>query len=574
MERAWHASYPPGMPTQIDPDAFGSINALMDDAFARHGRREFARCMGRTMRYDTLDHLSRAFAGWLHRRGVLPGARVAVMLPNMLSFPVAVVGALRAGCAIVTVNPLYTPRELEHQLRDSGAEAIVVLENFAATLEQVIGQTSIRHVVVASSGDLLGFPKGAIVNHVVRRVRRMVPAFRIPGAVPLGRALADGRRHAASLVPRDAADLAFLQYTGGTTGVSKGAMLTHRNVVAAVMQANAAIDAGLAWRGVSVPQLNVITALPLYHIYGLTGCLLIGMNRGNLLTLVPNPRDIPGLVKVLGERPFHMFPGLNTLFVALMNDERFRALDLSSLLFTQAGGMATMPAVAERWQAMTGCAISEGWGMSETAAIGTNTPVGETAHTGSIGVPLPSIDLAVRDDDNHDVPVGAPGELCIKGPNVTTGYYNRPDETARALTPDGYFRTGDIGTMDARGFFRIVDRKKDMIIVSGFNVFPTEIEAVVSGHPQVLECAVVGVPDETSGETVRLHVVPRDDTLTEASLRDWCRERLTGYKRPTAIVFCTDLPKTPVGKVLRRALRDSADTGGATSTAPETRARP
>ncbi len=557
MERAWHASYPPGMPTQIDPDAFASVNDLMEDAFARHGRRDFARCLGHTMRYDMLDRLSRAFAGWLRRRGVLPGARVAVMLPNLSSFPFTVVGALRAGCTIVTINPLYTPRELQHQLADSGAEAIVVLENFAGTLAQVIGQTAVRHVVVATSGDLLGFPRGALVNHVVRRVKRLVPAYDLPGAVPLGRALGEGRHHPWTPVARAPGDVAFLQYTGGTTGVSKGAMLTHRNVVAAVMQANAAIDAGLAWRGVTLPQLHVIAALPLYHIYGLTGCLLIGMHRGNLLTLIPNPRDIPALVKALSERPFHMFPGLNTLFVALMNDEKFRALDLSSLLFTQAGGMATMPAVAERWQKMTGCAIAEGWGMSETAAIGTNTPVGETVHTGSIGVPLPSIDLVVRDDDNRDVPVGTPGELCIRGPNVTPGYYNRPDETARALTPDGYFRTGDIGTMDARGFFRIVDRKKDMILVSGFNVFPTEIEAVVSAHPQVLECAAVGVPDPGSGEAVRLYVVARDPALTEQQVRDWCRERLTGYKRPSSIVFATELPKTPVGKVLRRALRDT-----------------
>jgi long-chain acyl-CoA synthetase len=460
------------------------------------------------------------------------------------------------------MNPLYTARELEHQLRDSGAQVVVVLENFAAVLQQALARVPVPHVVVCTMGDLLGFPKGAIVNLAVRKVKKLVPQFSLPRAIGFREAMSAVPASRFAQVRRDPDDIAFLQYTGGTTGLSKGAILTHRNVVASMLQFEAsfeAVEAGLYEENPSlapVEQYNTITALPLYHIYALAACALVGVRRGSLLTLVPNPRDIPGFVKELAKRPFHTFPGLNTLFVALTANEDFRKLDFSQLRLTGAGGMATNPAVAARWKQVTGSVVREGWGMSETCAAGTTNSARIDEHTGSIGLPLPSVDLVVRDEDNRDVAVGEPGELCIRGPNVTPGYYNRPEETASLFTPDGYMRTGDIGTMDARGYFRIVDRKKDMIIVSGFNVFPSEIEMVVGAHPGVLECAAIGVADEHSGEAVRLFVVRRDPGLGEDTLRAYCRENLTGYKQPREIVFREDLPKTPVGKVLRRALRE------------------
>ncbi|MEN9315687.1 MAG: hypothetical protein RIS35_2080 [Pseudomonadota bacterium] len=556
MERPWLGSYPPGLPHDIDPDAYGSVCEIFDEAFATHGPRNFAVCMDRFMRFEELDRASRAFAGWLQSRGIRPGARVAMMLPNVLQFPVAMVGTLRAGCIVVASNPLYTPRELEHQLKDSGAEVAIVLENFGAVLERAIQGTAVKHVVVASMGDLLGTVKGAIVNHVVRRVRKLVPPFRLPDAARFNAVLAEGRRAGFRPVAHRASDLAFLQYTGGTTGISKGAALTHRNVIAAMLQCEAAVRVAVQTKKPGLDQLNIITALPLYHIYALAGLLLPALKLGNLLTLIPNPRDMPGFVKELGKRPFHALPGLNTLFIGLMNDPGFAKLDFSSLVFTQAGGMATMPAVAKRWQDTTGSVVQEGWGLSETVAIGTNNPSSIREHTGTIGIPLPSIEVAVLDDEGRALPPGEPGELCIRGPNVMAGYYNRPDETAKVMTPDGFFRTGDIGTMDEGGWFRIVDRKKDMILVSGFNVFPSEIEAVVSSHPGVLECAAIGVSDEASGEAVKLFVVRRDPDLTEAALRAFCEEQLTGYKRPRFIEFRDELPKSAVGKVLRRELRD------------------
>jgi len=531
-----------------------TLGQLFDEAFARYGPRNYAVCMDRFMSYAELDRLSWAFGAWLQSRGVARGARVAIMLPNVLQFPVVLAGALRAGCVVVTVNPLYTPRELEHQLRDSGAEAIVVLENFAHVLAQVLPRVKVPHVVVTSMGELFPFPKRLIVDYVVRRVKKLVPPFELPGAVRLRAALARGAAHGLEPAACDGSDIAFLQYTGGTTGPSKGAILTHRNVIAAILQFETAIE--VAEQGRQVPeQLNTITALPLYHSYALTACGLLGLRRGNLLTLIPNPRDIPALVAELAKRPFHAFPALNTLFVALTASEDFRKLDFSPLMLTAAGGMATQKAVADRWQQITGCVVSEGWGMSETCSAGTFNSPNAPELSETIGMPLPSIEIVIRDDDNRDLPVGEPGELCIRGPNVTQGYYGCPDETARAMTPDGYFRTGDIGTMDERGEFRIVDRKKDMIIVSGFNVFPSEIEAVVCGHPKVAECAAIGVPDPASGEAVKLYVVRRDPALTEDALRGWCRDQLTGYKRPRSIEFRTELPKSPVGKVLKRELR-------------------
>ena len=557
MERAWLASYPAGLPARIDPDAYPSLLELLDEAFATYRARPFAVCMGRFLSFGELEELSAAFGGWLQGLGLAPGARVAVMLPNVHAFPVVAVAVLRAGFVLVAANPLYTPRELHHQLADSGAQVAIVLENFASVLQQAIAGTQVRHVAVATTGDLLGFPKSAIVNTVVRHVKKMVPRWSLPGQVAFTRALAEGRRAGLRPVRLTGADTAVLQYTGGTTGVSRGAVLTHRNIIAAIMQGDAAHKTAQAdpGDGIRSEQYNVVTALPLYHIYALAFCLLLGLRQGNLLTLVPNPRDIPAFVKALAARPFHVLPGLNTLFNALVANDAFRRLDFSRLMFTGAGGMATQSAVAERWRALTGSAISEGWGMSETTACGTVSPPDTPAGNGMIGLPLPSVDLVVRDDDNVDVPVGETGELCIKGPNVMTGYYNRPEETAASMTPDGYFRTGDIGRMDARGFFTLVDRKKDMILVSGFNVFPSEIEAVISSHPGVMDCAAIGVPDESSGEAVRLFVVRRDPALTEEALRAFCREQFTGYKRPREIEFRADLPKSPVGKVLRRELR-------------------
>jgi long-chain acyl-CoA synthetase len=555
-DRPWLASYPDGLPAEIDADAYPSLGALFEEGFRRHPRREFAVCMDRTMRFHELETLSNAFGAWLRQQGVAPGTRVAIMLPNVLQFPVALVGVLRAGCVAVPVNPLYTPRELAHQLKDSGAEVLVVLENFGQTAQQALPGTQVRHVVVAAMGDLHGLVKGLLVNHVVRRVRKLVPPFSLPGSVRFNAAINQGRRHAFEPVVRSGGDLALLQYTGGTTGVSKGAMLTHRNVVAAMMQICAAVEVATRLKGVSSSGLTLVAAMPLYHIYGLAALCLPAIRLGNRLLLIPNPRDIPGFVAELRKRPFHAFPGLNTLFNGLMANEDFRRLDFSKLVFTQAGGMATQQSVADRWQQLTGCVVQEGWGLSETAAVGTNNPATVSAHTGGIGIPLPSIELRVLDDDGRPLPPGEPGELCIRGPNVTAGYYQRPDETAKAMTVDGFFRTGDIGTMDERGWFRIVDRKKDMILVSGFNVFPSEIEAVVSSHPGVLECAAIGVPDESSGEAIKLFVVRRDPALTEQDLRAHCRAQLTGYKQPRRIEFRDDLPKSPVGKVLRRELRD------------------
>ncbi len=556
MNRPWLAHYPAGLPAEIDPDRYPSVNHLFDEAFRQYGTRPYAVCMDRFLTYAELERLSRAFGAWLQSRGLARGARVAIMLPNVLQFPVVLAAALRAGFTVVTVNPLYTARELEHQLADSGAEAIVVLENFAHVLAQVLPRVPITHVVVTAMGDLFPLPKRLIVDYVVRRVKKLVPPFALPGSVRFRSALAEGERRALAPAACTGGDIAFLQYTGGTTGLSKGAIITHRNVVAAMLQFDAAFQVTLGALPERPAQLNVVTALPLYHSYALTACALLAMRQGNLLTLIPNPRDIPAFVRELGKRAFHVLPGLNTLFIALTANEDFRKLDFSQLVITGAGGMATNKAVADRWQAITGCVVAEGWGMSETTSAGTVNRADAPELSGTIGSPLPSIDLVIRDEHNREVPVGQPGELCIKGPNVTPGYYKQPDETARSMTPDGFFRTGDIGTMDERGEFRIVDRKKDMILVSGFNVFPSEIESVVGAHPGVAECAAIGVEDPESGEAVKLFVVRRDPGLTEDAVRAHCREQLTGYKRPAHVEFRSDLPKTPVGKVLRRALRD------------------
>jgi long-chain acyl-CoA synthetase len=555
MEQLWHKSYPKGMAYEIDTGLYESIPALFDEAFRKYADRNYAVCMDKTLTFKQLDSMSAKVGAWLQSKGLAAGARVAIMLPNILQFPCAMAGILRAGYVVVNVNPLYTARELEHQLKDSGAEAIIVLENFATTLEQIIDKTPVKHVLMCSMGDMLGFWKGILVNFAVRHVKKMVPAYNMPNAIRFNSAMADAERM--SLKPTHAKrdDVAFLQYTGGTTGVSKGGVLTHGNVIAAMLQAEASMAPVLDVEP-RPGQFNVVTALPLYHIYALAGCALLSLRQGNMMLLIPNPRDLPGFVKELAKRPFHVFPGLNTLFNGLANNADFQRLDFGPLRLTQAGGMATSEAVAAKWLGITGSAVVEGWGMSETCAIGTNNITNSKTFTGTIGIPLSSIDIVIRTDDNQPVPQGESGEMCIKGPNVMVGYWNRPDETKKSFTPDGYFMTGDIGFIDANGFIKIIDRKKDMVLVSGFNVFPTEIEGEVQNHPGVLECAVIGVPDVHAGEAVKLFVVRKDPTLTEEALRQFCNERLTGYKRPKYIEFRDDLPKSNVGKILRKDLRD------------------
>jgi long-chain acyl-CoA synthetase len=558
--KPWLQSYPAGVPHEIDPSQYGSLTQLLEESFEKNGQRPFSVCMDRWMTYGQLDAHSRALAAWLQAKGLEPGARVAIMLPNLPQFAVAMAAVLRAGCTCVNVNPLYTARELEHQLRDSGATAIILLENFCHTLEEVITQVPVRHVVLTGIGDLLGGWYGEWITFAVRHVARLVPAFRLPltegrTVTPLPTALREGARLGLRPVPQSPDAIAFLQYTGGTTGLSKGAVLTHRNVVAAVLQAEAWFTPALARVG-EVHRINGIAALPLYHIFALT-LLLLEIRWGAHLTLVPNPRDIGKFVEVLKKRPFHMLPAVNTLFNALLQHPQFRSVDFSQLCVSQAGGMAASEGTARQWRQVTGCVMIEGWGMSETCAIGTNNPLDATQFSGSIGLPLPGIDIAIQDDAGRSLPIGMAGEICIRGPNVSPGYYNQPDENAKAFTSDGYLRTGDIGIMDAHGYTRIVDRKKDMILVSGFNVYPNELENVVSTCPGVVECAAVGVPDEKQGEAIKIYVVKNDPTLTEEEVAHHCRENLTGYKLPKYIEFRDELPKSNVGKILRRELRTS-----------------
>jgi len=553
-DKPWLKTYPNGIAHEIGPLADKSIGDMLVAACKTFADRDAFTCMGKTLSYAQVDELSRQFAGYLQSIGLRPGARIALMMPNILQYPVALMGALRAGYIIVNVNPLYTPRELQHQLQDSGAEAIVILENFAHTLQAVKANTSVKHVIVASMGEMLGSLKGAIVNFVVRRVKKMVPAWSIPGHVTFSRALAVGAGK--TFRPADVGhdDVAFLQYTGGTTGVAKGATLTHGNVLSNVAQN--AIWVETAFLDKPRPErLTYVCALPLYHIYALTVNALTGMQQGSHNILIPNPRDLPSLVAELKKHPFNVFPGLNTLFNALLNNEEFRKLDFSKLALTFGGGMAVQKPVADRWKELTGCVVAEGYGLSETSPVVTANIFGSGEFTGTIGLPIPSTEVAIRDDDGKDVPIGEVGEICIRGPQVMTGYWQRPDETAKAFTRDGFFKSGDMGFMDERGFIKIVDRKKDMILVSGFNVYPNEIEEVVAQHPGVLEVAAVGVPDEHSGEVPKLYIVKKDPNLTSEQIMEFCRQNLTGYKRPRHIEFRTELPKTPVGKILRRELR-------------------
>ncbi|WP_219115028.1 long-chain fatty acid--CoA ligase [Janthinobacterium sp. UMAB-56] len=554
MEKIWLKSYPPGVPADIDPDQYRSLVHLLEEAFQKYADRNAYVCMDKFLTYAELDTYSRQLGAWLQSRGLKKGARVALMMPNVLQYPVAIAAVLRAGYTVVNVNPLYTPRELEHQLNDSGSEAIIVLENFAHTLEQVLSKTAVKHIIVASMGEMLGGLKGMLVNFVVRNVKKMVPAYSLPNAMRFKQALALGSRMKLTPVELSIHDAAFLQYTGGTTGVSKGATLSHRNVIANVLQSEAWSGAALDQN--SKEQMIVVCALPLYHIFALTACAMWGTRVGALNILIPNPRDIPGLIKELGKYKFNLLPAVNTLYNALVNHPDFAKLDFSGLKIANGGGMAVQQAVNDKWLQVTGVSIIEGYGLSETSPVATCNRADSTAFSGTIGLPVPSTDIAILDDDGKEVPLGQTGEIAIRGPQVMSGYWNRPDETAKVMTPDGYFKSGDVGIMDERGYVKIVDRKKDMILVSGFNVYPNEVEAVIAAHPGVLECACVGVPDEHSGEAVKVFVVRKDPNLTQAALAAYCKEQFTGYKRPKYIEFRDELPKTNVGKILRRALRD------------------
>ena len=559
MKRVWLDSYTEGAPHEIDPDTYPCVVAIIDEAIARFPDRPAFENMGVRITYAELDRLAKDFTGFLAARGLAKGDRVALMMPNVLQYPVALVGALRAGLVVVNTNPLYTVRELRHQLADSGARAIVVLENFGHVLEECIDDTEVQHVVVTGLGDMLGFPKSKLVNFVVRYVKKLVPRFEIDGAVRWTDALAEGRGASTGTVELTGEDLAFLQYTGGTTGVSKGAMLTHRNMVANILQADGFLRP-FAHEGEEV----IITALPLYHIFALAVNCLTYMRFGALSILITNPRDMPGFVKTLKGVRFTAITGVNTLFNGLMNTSGFSDLDFSPIRISVGGGMAVQSAVAERWKSMTGIALLEGYGLTETSPCACMNPLHLDDYTGTVGVPMASTECRVIDDSGNPLPVDTPGELCIRGPQVMRGYWNRPEETAAAIDGEGWLRTGDVAQMDARGFFRIVDRKKDMILVSGFNVYPNEIEEVLSQHPEVLEVGAIGVPDELSGEAVKIVVVKRSPGLTEEALQAYCKEHLTGYKRPRHIEFTHELPKTNVGKVLRRALRDRfASTGAA-----------
>jgi len=557
MEKTWLKQYPKGVPANIDVQQYPSLVALIEESFKKYREQVAYRFMGKTITFGQVDDLSRALAAYLQAQRFEKGDRIAVMMPNVPQYPVAVAAILRAGYVVVNVNPLYTPRELEHQLKDSGAKAIVMVENFATTLQKVLPAVPTKKVILTALGDMLGFPKSLIVNYVVRKVKKMVPEYEIPGAVKFNDAISQGRGKTFTAAQIGPDDIAVLQYTGGTTGVSKGAVLLHRNLVANILQAEAWYQPALT----KIPageQIVTICALPIYHIFGFNTNIMLSMRMGGCNILIANPRDLPSVFKELKGQKFHSFPAVNTLFNAMANHPEFNTVDWSGLVISVGGGMAVQSATAKLWLEKTGCPIVEGYGLSETSPSATCNPVDSTAYSGNIGLPMPNTELKLLDDDGNEVPLGTPGEIAIKGPQVMAGYWQRPDETAKVMTSDGFFRSGDIGVVDERGYFRIVDRKKDMILVSGFNVYPNEIEDVVTQMPGVLECAAVGVPDSKAGEAVKLVIVRKDPNVTEAQVRAYCEANLTGYKRPKVVEFRTDLPKTPVGKILRRELRDKA----------------
>ena len=553
-DRIWLGSYPEGVPADIDPDQYSSLVALMEESFARYADRTAYSFMGKAISYRQTDEDSLALAAYLQSLGLTKGDRVALMMPNIPQYPVAVAAVLRAGYVVVNVNPLYTPRELEHQLKDSGAKAIVIIENFAATLEKCLAATPVQHVVLASMGDRLGLLKGMLVNHVVRKVKKLVPAFSLPQAVRFNDALARGRKLPVARPALGPQDIALLQYTGGTTGVSKGAVLLHRNVIANVLQSEAWNDPVMQ-RVPANEQPTSVCALPLYHIFAFTVNMMLSMRTGGKTILIPNPRDLAAVLQELSKHTFHSFPAVNTLFNGLVHHPDFGKVNWSNLKVSVGGGMAVTSSVAQLWLEKTGCPICEGYGLSETSPSASCNPPTRKEFTGTIGVPLPSTRMKIIDDDGREAPQGQPGEIAIQGPQVMAGYWQRPDETARVMTADGYFKSGDIGIMDAQGFFKIVDRKKDMILVSGFNVYPNEVEDVASACPGVLECAAIGVPDDKTGEAVKLVVVRKNPALTAEQIQDFCRDKLTAYKVPRIVEFRNELPKTPVGKILRRELR-------------------
>jgi long-chain acyl-CoA synthetase len=554
MERIWLKHYSPGVPADIDPSRYANLIELIETAFKTHAAKPAYKMMGATQSFAQIDEASRALAAYLQSLGLAKGDRVAIMMPNVFQYPVAIAAVLRAGYVAVNVNPLYTPRELEHQLKDSGAKAIVIIENFLPTLKEVFDKVPTKHVILAAVGDMFGLLKGLVVNYVVRKKNNIQP-LKLPGMVRFNDALAKGRSMTYTPPKVAADDIALLQYTGGTTGVSKGAVLLHKNLVANVLQAEAFYDPALK----KVPAgeaVHTVCALPLYHIFGFTANLMLSMHKGGVNVLIPNARDIPAVFKELSQHKIHSFPAVNTLFNAMANHADFGTVDWSHLVISVGGGMAVQQATAKLWLEKTGCPVCEGYGLSETSPVATCNPTDSTAYTGTIGLPVSSTLLKLIDDDGHEVPLGQPGEIAIQGPQVMAGYWQRPDETAKVMTADGFFRTGDVGVVDERGYFKIVDRKKDMILVSGFNVYPNEVEDVLTQCPGVLECAAVGVPDEKAGEAVKVVIVKKDPNLTEAQVRAYAEANLTGYKRPKIVEFRTDLPKTPVGKILRRELRD------------------
>jgi long-chain acyl-CoA synthetase len=557
MEKIWLKQYPAGVPPEIDVAQYASLVALLDDSFRRYADRPAYKFMGKTITFKQVDEASRALAAWLQAQGYAKGDRVAIMMPNVPQYPVAVAGILRAGLVVVNVNPLYTPRELEHQLKDSGAKAILIVENFAATLAQVMHAVPTKKVVLTALGDMLGFPKSMIVNYVVRKVKKMVPAFDIPGSIGFNQAISEGRGKTFTPAQVGPDDPAVLQYTGGTTGVSKGAVLLNRNLVANILQSEAWYQPALK-KIAPGEQVVTICALPIYHIFGFNTNMMLAMRMGGSNILIANPRDLPGMFKSLRGEKFHSFPAVNTLFNAMANHPDFSTVDWSGLVISVGGGMAVQSATAKLWLEKTGCPIVEGYGLSETSPSVSCNPVDSTSFSGNIGLPMPNTEMKLIDDDGNEVPMGTPGEIAIRGPQVMAGYWQRPDETAKVMTPDGFFRSGDIGVVDERGYFKIVDRKKDMILVSGFNVYPNEVEDVVTQMPGILECAAVGVADAKTGEAVKLVIVKKDPAVTEAAVRAYCEANLTGYKRPKIVEFRTDLPKTPVGKILRRELREKA----------------
>ena len=554
MEKIWLKQYPAGVPANIDVDQYPSLVALLEDSLKKYASLPAYKFMGKAISFAQLDQASRALAAYLQSLGLAKGDRVAIMLPNIPQYPVAVAAVLRAGFVVVNVNPLYTPRELEHQLKDSGAKAIVIVENFAHVLQQVMSAVPTKKVILTALGDMLGFPKSLIVNYVVRKVKKMVPAYELPGAVRFNDALSQGAGKTFTPAPVGPDDIAVLQYTGGTTGVSKGAVLLHRCLVANILQSEAWYQPALK----KIPkgeQIVTVCALPLYHIFGFNTNMMLSMRMGGCNILIANPRDLPAMFKDLAREKFHSFPAVNTLFMAMANHAEFGTVDWSSLVISVGGGMAVQSATAKLWLEKTGCPIVEGYGLSETSPSATCNPVDSTAFSGNIGLPMPNTELTLLDDDGREVGPGQAGEIAIRGPQVMAGYWQRPDETAKVMTADGFFRTGDVGMVDERGYFRIVDRKKDMILVSGFNVYPNEVEDVMTQMDGILECAAVGIPDEKAGEAVKLVIVKKNPAVTEADVRAFCEANLTGYKRPKVVEFRTELPKTPVGKILRRELR-------------------